>query len=125
MKSKFFFYNLHLFALTLFLFSAFIGLLIRWNFLQPIEGFLYKNFLQAHSHVAFLGWGYIASLAVLINVFLLNKSLNLKLYKFFIYIIIITIFLMLFSFSLVGYKLLSIVLLSVFGIQVMRFLISY
>jgi len=111
------------FALTLFLFSALVGLLIRWNFVFPISSFSYKNLLQAHSHVAFLGWGYIATLAIIIQVYILDKSLNLKIYKIFISIITIAVFLMLISFSLVGYKSISIVLLSVFGIA--SYVISY
>ena len=111
------------FALTLFLFSALVGLLIRWNFVFPISSFSYKNLLQAHSHVAFLGWGYIATLAIIIQVYILDKSLNLKIYKIFISIITIAVFLMLISFALVGYKSISIVLLSVFGIA--SYVISY
>jgi len=89
----------------------------------PISSFSYKNLLQAHSHVAFLGWGYIATLAIIIQVYILDKSLNLKIYKIFISIITIAVFLMLISFSLVGYKSISIVLLSVFGIA--SYVISY
>lgn len=123
MKSKSLLYNLPIIALTLFLFSAFIGLLIRWNFTFPIDGFTYKNFLQAHSHVAFLGWGYIASLVIIIEVFQLNKLVNVKVYKILISIITIVIFLMLISFYLVGYKAFSVVLLSIFGIA--SYVISY
>jgi len=122
-KSKNYLSNIHLFAIALFLLSALIGLLIRWNFTFPIKEFAYKNFLQAHSHVAFLGWGYVASLAILIKVFLFDEGQKLKVYKITIGIIIITLSLMLISFPLVGYKTLSIVLLSLFGI--ISYVVSY
>jgi hypothetical protein len=108
--------TLYLIAFALFILSACFGLLIRWNFVFPINGFVYKNFIQSHSHVAFLGWGYLAIIGAIIINFLSKNQQQHKIYKISLSIIISTIALMLISFPLAGYKVFSIVLLSVFGI---------
>ena len=66
--------------------------------------------------MAFLGWGYIATVGVLIKYFVKESEQNNKLYKITLFIIITSVTLMLISFPLSGYKVFSIVLLSVFGI---------
>lgn len=108
--------SLYLIALALFILSALYGLLIRLNFVTPIDSFVYRNFLQSHSHVAFLGWGYIAVIGAIIHCFVPEKKRNHNTYKITLYLIIVTVFLMLFSFPLGGYKLFSILLLCLFGI---------
>jgi len=107
---------LSLYAFFLFILSAFYGLLLRWNFTFPSNSINYTNILQSHSHVTFLGWGYIASIAVIFKLFIGKTKLKHKTYKISLFIILATISLMLISFPLSGYKLFSIVLLSVFGI---------
>lgn len=106
----------YLFSLALFILSALYGLLIRWNFVFPIQTFTYKNFLQSHSHVAFLGWGYIATIGAIIHCFVPNTTKNKQVYKITLGLIFITVALMLLSFPLGGYKLFSIVLLCIFGV---------
>ncbi|GGK49673.1 MULTISPECIES: hypothetical protein [Flavobacteriaceae] len=108
--------TLILYALLLFIFSAIYGLILRWNFAFPSALISYKNLLQGHSHVAFLGWGYLAAIYGVLKLFIPKEKRNLSIYKVTISIIIITITLMLFSFILSGYKVFSIVLLSVFGV---------
>jgi len=108
--------KLYIFAFTLFILSALYGLLIRLNFVFPIPSFTYKNFLQSHSHVAFLGWGYIATIVAIIQIFLTDLQQKNKVYEVSLLIILITVTLMLISFPVSGYKFFSIVLLSVFGI---------
>ncbi len=108
--------TLYKFALFLFVLSALYGLLIRWNFVFPISLFDYKNFLQSHSHVAFLGWGYVATIGAIIHCFVPNKNKNHIVYRTTLLLILITVSLMLISFPVSGYKLFSIVLLCAFGI---------
>ncbi len=108
--------NLVIYSLLLFIFSAMYGLILRWNFAFPSVFISYKNLLQGHSHVAFLGWGYLAAIYGVFKLFIPKEKLNLPVYKISLSIIIFSIFLMLFSFILSGYKVFSIVLLSVFGI---------
>ncbi len=109
----------YIFAIAIFLFflSATVGLLIRLNFVFPIENISYKNLLQAHSHVAFLGWGYLAVIGLILTVFIPKNKWLHKIYSITISTIIICVFLMLFSFSFYGYKAFSIILLSAFGIS--------
>lgn len=106
---------LYLYAFALFILSAFYGLLLRWNFTFPLKFIEYRNFLQSHSHVAFLGWGYIVTIGA-IKYYFIPKITYKKAYNFVLIIIIVSLTLMLVSFPLSGYKVFSIVLLSVFGI---------
>ena len=108
--------NIFLIALTLFVLSAFLGLLIRWNFVFPSAIISYKNLVQGHSHVAFLGWGYLAVFGAILYVFT-PKLKWTNSFKLSITLTIISIILMLFSFPFSGYKSFSIVLLVVFGIS--------
>ncbi|WP_457617253.1 hypothetical protein [Lutibacter sp.] len=107
---------LYKYALVLFLFSATIGLLMRYNAVFPITSFGYKNFLQGHSHVAFLGWGYIATILLIYKYFISSQQQKHLVYKVTLPIVLISTSLMLISFPLGGYKIFSIILLSIFGI---------
>ena len=64
----------YIIAFTLFVFASLYGLLIRWNFAFPILSFPYKNVLQSHSHVAFLGWGYIFVITIISQYYLTIKK---------------------------------------------------
>ncbi len=108
--------TLILYSLLLFIFSAFYGLVLRWNFAFPSALISYKNLLQGHSHVAFLGWGYLAAIFGIFKLFIPEGKRNSPVYKVTLTIIVTTITLMLFSFISSGYKVFSIVLLSVFGV---------
>ena len=111
-KSKF----LYLYALTLFILSALYGLLMRWNFAFPTKFIPYQNLLQSHSHVAFLGWGYLSVIGATIHYFISDANKQKKVYKITLVILLVAISLMLISFPLGGYKIFSIVLLAVFGL---------
>ncbi|WP_111707509.1 hypothetical protein [Lutibacter citreus] len=108
--------ELFLFSFLLFIFSAIYGLILRWNFAFPSQLISYKNLLQGHSHVAFLGWGYLTTIGVIFKFFIPKEKVNKKVYLYTIIICVTTILLMLFSFLLSGYKAFSIILLSVFGV---------
>jgi hypothetical protein len=108
--------NIYLIAVALFVLSAFLGLLIRWSFVFPSALISYKNFVQGHSHVAFLGWGYLAVFGLILHTFIPKYTWN-NTFKISIIIAVISIFLMLFSFPFSGYKAFSIVLLVVFGVS--------
>ena len=111
-KSKF----LYLYAFTLFILSALYGLLMRWNFAFPTKFIAYQNLLQSHSHVAFLGWGYLTAIGAIMHFFVSDTDKQKKVYKSTLAILLVVIPLMLISFPLGGYKAFSIVLLAVFGI---------
>ncbi|MDP3944383.1 MAG: hypothetical protein Q8Q51_00660 [Lutibacter sp.] len=111
-KSKF----LYLYAFALFILSALYGLLMRWNFAFPTKFIPYQNLLQSHSHVAFLGWGYLIVIGAILFYFVSDAAKQHKVYKATLGILLVTIPLMLISFPLGGYKIFSIVLLAVFGL---------
>jgi hypothetical protein len=101
-------------ALVLFLISALYGWLMRLSTVVNIPNFNYTLFLQAHSHVTFLGWGFIGTTTLFNYLFIKkDKSINKK-FKFIFGIEIVSICLMLISFPLQGYKVFSIILLSIF-----------
>ena len=106
---------IYLYAFALFVCAALYGFLLRYNFIFPIQ-LNYQNVLQGHSHVAFLGWGYITTVALVLHYFVPAKKRANKRYKITVGICLLSITLMLVSFPLSGYKTFSIVLLSVFGI---------
>jgi hypothetical protein len=107
---------LYLYAFTLFILSALYGLLMRWNFAFPIKFIPYQNLLQSHSHVAFLGWGYLVVIGAIIYYFVSDIKKHSSVYKITLAILLVAIFFMLISFPLGGYKEFSIVLLAVFGL---------
>ncbi len=107
---------LYLYAFTLFILSALYGLLMRWNFAFPTKFIPYQNLLQSHSHVAFLGWGYLAAIGAILHYFVSDANKQKKVYKVTLTILLVVIPLMLISFPLGGYKVFSIVLLAVFGL---------
>jgi len=101
-------------AVILFLTSALYGWLMRLSVIVNIPDFNYTRFLQSHSHVTFLGWGFIG-VTTLFNYLFLNKDKPFnKKFKFIFGVEIASICLMLISFPLQGYKVFSIVLLSIF-----------
>jgi len=89
---------------------------MRWNFAFPTKFIPYQNLLQSHSHVAFLGWGYLSVIVAIIYYFVSDADRQKKAYKITLGILMVVIPLMLISFPLGGYKVFSIVLLSVFGL---------
>jgi len=113
------FFNLKLifkYSFILFIVSALYGLFIRFNYAFPQVSFNYQSFLQGHSHVAFLGWGYLATIGLILHFFVPKELRNNNKYKILFSILVISILLMLISFPLSGYNLFSIALLSTFGI---------
>ncbi|MDT8418146.1 MAG: hypothetical protein RQ864_10075 [Lutibacter sp.] len=89
---------------------------MRWNFAFPAKFLSYQNLLQSHSHVAFLGWGYIVVIGAIMYYFVSDFKKQNNVYKITLVILLVAITLMLISFPLGGYKVFSIVLLAVFGL---------
>jgi hypothetical protein len=81
------------------------------------------DIVQSHSHVAFLGWGYLVSIGAIIHLFLKNAISRKGVYNYSLGIITISISLMLISFPTGGYKVFSIVLLAIFGLT--SYVLSY
>ncbi len=110
-------------ALFFFLVSALYGWSLR---LYKVTDFItidYKSILQAHSHVTFLGWGFLAVISS-IGLVYYPKKLESSSYLKGLFVAMFTMLLgMLISFPIQGYKLFSILFLSVFLITSYLYLI--
>ena len=107
-------------ALYFFAAIAFLGLLLR---LAPVKdlGIPYSNILHAHSHVAFLGWLHGAFIAFISFIFLKDK-LQTKQFKWLYGFTIFNVAGIYIAFLIQGYKLFSILFLSLFLIATYWFL---
>ncbi len=110
-------------ALYFFASIALLGLILRMVPVFPL-GINFSNYLHAHSHVAFLGWLHGAFISLISYIFLKDK-LQTRLFKFIYWFTIINIIGMYFSFPIQGYKLFSILFLSLFLIGTYMFLFYF
>ena len=85
-----------------------IGTLLRFAFVEEVTWLEFKNFLHAHSHVAMLGWVYLALFTFLIKSFLNPAQQKCKHYKILFWGTQLTVLGMLVSFPIVGYTAVSI-----------------
>jgi len=111
-------------ARIFFIISAIYGLILRFYHVSNILPITYKNILQAHSHVTFLGWGFLAVISIIGLVFYPDKLLKSTYLKKLFAIMTFTLFGMLISFPLQGYKVFSILFLSIFLITSYLYLIN-
>lgn len=103
--------KLFLIPLVFFAFSAGLGLLIRYG---QVYGPLFpglQNLLQAHSHVTFLGWGFLAVLLLIHDYFEIPFD---KKYKGLWSILVLTVMGLLIFFPIFGYTLIPITFLVLF-----------
>ena len=87
---------------------AFLGLFLRWQFVQPTTGINYKYFLHAHSHAALLGWLYSAFFIALLPSYLPENQYRKKIYSWLFWLSQGSVLCMLISFPIQGYALFSI-----------------
>ena len=99
-------------ALYFFAAIALLGLILRTVPVYAL-GINFTWFLHAHSHVAFLGWLHGAFISLISYIFL-KESLQTKAFKRIYIITIVNIAGMYISFPLQGYKVFSIIFLSLF-----------
>lgn len=99
-------------ALGFFVVAVTLGLLMRFFSVSQIE-FVYKYVRHAHSHVALMGWVYIA-LITLISYYFLSNQTPKKIYNRIFGFTIVTVIGMLCSFPFQGYALFSIIFSSLF-----------
>jgi len=99
-------------ALAYFLLVGIMGVFLRLFYIFPIPA-TYKFVVHAHSHVALLGWVYIALITLIYRLYLseVNKS---ALYQRIIWFTNICILGMLLSFPVQGYALFSIIFSTLF-----------
>ena len=96
-------------ALLFLITAGFLGALLRLSFFYQIEGFNYKYFLHAHSHVVLLGWVFNALYAGLIMGFVSFGSSIAKKYHWLFWLFQASVLGMLFAFPVQGYATWSII----------------
>jgi len=87
-----------------FFIAAFLGLLLRYVFVQPME-FNYRFLTHAHSHVAMLGWVYLMLFTLIVHYFIPVKK---PIYNRLFWVTQFAVVGMLFSFPFQGYAAVSI-----------------
>ncbi len=100
-------------SLFLFMMAALYGFLMRWYNAFGLPGFDYFRFLQAHSHVAFLGWGFVAASALHVLIFGDGCQRRRGIFVS-LWIMLASMASILITFPLYGYKGLTVVFLSLF-----------
>lgn len=90
-------------SLLNFLFAACLGALLRFAFVFDIAWINFRHVLHGHSHVAMLGWIYLALFVLFLQMFLTKEQRESLYYKRLFYLTQISVFGMLVSFPLQGY----------------------
>jgi hypothetical protein len=98
-------------ALAYFLIASSLGIILRL-FTTTNINFTYKYVVHTHSHIALLGWVYIALTSLIFHVSIKKKAV--KKYSIIFWGTQITILGMLFSFPFIGYALFSILFSTLF-----------
>jgi len=108
------------------LIAASIGVLLRWQFVKPIEWLKYPFWLHAHSHLMFLGWIF-NFLSIAFVILFIDQENQRRFNRYFLLLQVLLVG-MLVSFPLQGYGSYSIVISSlhtvVVWIMVLQFLKS-
>lgn len=92
-----------------FLIAALMGLLLRLQFVAPVANINYQFLLHGHSHIAMLGWVYLALFALIYHFFIpKNKETEQKFNRLF-WITEIAVIGMMVAFPLQGYAVFSII----------------
>lgn len=112
-------------AMINFVIVAALGCLLRYYFFQPFSGFVYPYTLHAHSHLAFLGWVFLALYSFLLYAFLPDELIRARKYSLFFLIFQVANMGMLFTFPFTGYALWSIVFSSVHAVASMVFAVMF
>ena len=108
-------------ALACFVFAAALGAWMRYAFLGDwSEFFAYSHVRHGHSHVAMLGWLYGALYMLIVFLFQLNRPFYHKLF----WLTQITVLGMAISFPLQGYKVFSIIFVTLHGLFTYAFIFA-
>src|SRR5690606_17694813 len=97
-----------LFSLFNFLIAALMGLILRGAFVWEIGWLDYRNMMHGHSHVAMLGWVYLALYALIGYRFIPREQWEKPVYSRLFWFTQFTVFGMMVSFSIQGYGAVSI-----------------
>jgi hypothetical protein len=108
----------------LFLFiGSLLGVFLRWQFVSPTAGINYSYFLQAHSHIMFLGWVF----NVLVIGFVINNvpEGQQRAFRNIFMVLQVLVIGMLISFPLQGYGFFSILFSTLHTIVAIVFVIKF
>lgn len=100
---------------------AAIGCLLRYSFLNPIGGLNYSYVLHAHSHLAFLGWVFMALYVLIVHTYGPIEKTRLKKYIVIFAVLQVANLGMLFTFPFTGYALWSIIFSAMHALVTMIF----
>ncbi|MEX0813815.1 MAG: hypothetical protein WD048_16475 [Chitinophagales bacterium] len=95
-------------ALFNFLMAALMGLLLRFAFVWEISWLDYRNMMHGHSHIAMLGWVYLALFALFTHFFIPAKKSAKAFYSYLFWFTQFTVLGMMISFPIQGYGAVSI-----------------
>lgn len=88
--------------------AAILGVLLRYAFVTELPWMKFRNVMHSHSHVAMLGWLYLALYALFIHAFLPKEVGEEPFYKRLFWITQVSVLGMLVSFPIWGYNMISI-----------------
>ncbi|MBK7408205.1 MAG: hypothetical protein IPJ40_09155 [Saprospirales bacterium] len=90
-------------ALLNFFLAACLGVLMRYAFVEELEWMHFRHIMHAHSHVAMLGWLYLALYALLIGLFLKPEQQASPFYNWVFWATEVSVVGMLVAFPIYGY----------------------
>lgn len=99
-------------ALGYFFIAGLLGIILRLFFVTPIPA-NFRYVVHAHSHIALLGWVYLALVSLIYKMYFPEKGIN-STYKKIFWFTNITLLGMLFTFPFTGYALFSIIFSTLF-----------
>jgi len=102
-----------------FLIACFLGLLMRFMYMFPVDFLNYTFLLHAHSHVAMLGWVYLIVYALVVYFFIPKEKSQKPIYNRLFWLTEFSVIGMMIAFPIQGYALFSIVF------STMHILLSY
>lgn len=112
-------------SLLNFFLAASLGALMRFAFVEEVSWMDYRNVMHGHSHVAMLGWVYMAIYGLLVSVVLQPDETRKKYYSRLFWVTQLSVLGMLIAFPLFGYTAVSIVFSSLHIICSYFFVITF
>lgn len=100
--------NWILISLFNFLVAALMGLILRGAFVWGSSWFDYRNLMHGHSHVAMLGWVYLALYVLIVIKFIPQETRKKPVYSYLFWFTQFTVLGMMVSFPIQGYGAISI-----------------
>jgi hypothetical protein len=104
---------------------ALIGILMRYQLFKPIPGLIFPYLVHAHSHLAFLGWVFMALYALILYRFVPTEKVTAGRYRNFFLILQAANLGMLFTFPFTGYAAGSIIFSSVHALVSIAFALFF